>query len=182
MRVSKRTHRGWKRGGPALLGLVLLTGGAVFSPAVQAVREVQVFDVSVTIPTQDFYVLPITPGFLEREQQMIWDLVPGRLRPLREHFDVKSSAGGINARLGALPTLFNGGRTYIDLSVTFNGQVLSLEDTLVVWCTEFGRMPTFQKGASGRDHNPEGFTAWMAGAGINAMTITKVCRGMPRIC
>jgi len=43
-----------------------------------------------------------------------------------------------------------------------------LEDTLVVWCTEFGRMPTFQKGASGRDHNPFGFTAWLAGAGINA--------------
>ena len=41
-----------------------------------------------------------------------------------------------------------------------------LEDTLVVWCTEFGRMPTFQKGASGRDHNPDGFTAWMAGAGV----------------
>lgn len=41
-----------------------------------------------------------------------------------------------------------------------------LEDTLVVWCTEFGRMPTFQLGASGRDHNPAGFTAWMAGAGV----------------
>lgn len=41
-----------------------------------------------------------------------------------------------------------------------------LADTLVVWCTEFGRMPTFQKGASGRDHNPSGFTAWMAGAGV----------------
>ena len=41
-----------------------------------------------------------------------------------------------------------------------------LKDTLVVWCTEFGRMPTFQKGASGRDHNPEGFTAWLAGAGV----------------
>ena len=41
-----------------------------------------------------------------------------------------------------------------------------LKDTLVVWCTEFGRMPTFQKGASGRDHNPSGFTAWMAGAGV----------------
>jgi len=40
------------------------------------------------------------------------------------------------------------------------------EDTLVVWCTEFGRMPTFQKGASGRDHNPHGFTCWMAGAGV----------------
>ncbi len=41
-----------------------------------------------------------------------------------------------------------------------------LEDTLVVWTTEFGRMPTFQKGASGRDHNPEGFTSWMMGAGV----------------
>lgn len=43
-----------------------------------------------------------------------------------------------------------------------------LEDTLVVWCTEFGRMPTFQAGASGRDHNPEGFTCWLAGAGVRA--------------
>lgn len=41
-----------------------------------------------------------------------------------------------------------------------------LAETLVVWCTEFGRMPTFQKGASGRDHNPDGFTAWLAGAGV----------------
>ncbi len=41
-----------------------------------------------------------------------------------------------------------------------------LEDTLVVFCTEFGRMPTFQKGASGRDHNPKGFTCWLAGAGV----------------
>jgi hypothetical protein len=41
-----------------------------------------------------------------------------------------------------------------------------LEDTLVVWCTEFGRMPMFQKGAQGRDHNPDGFTCWMTGAGV----------------
>ena len=41
-----------------------------------------------------------------------------------------------------------------------------LDDTLIVWTTEFGRMPTFQKGAQGRDHNPKGFTAWMAGAGV----------------
>lgn len=43
-----------------------------------------------------------------------------------------------------------------------------LENTLVVWTTEFGRMPTFQKGASGRDHNPEGFTTWLMGAGVKA--------------
>ncbi len=41
-----------------------------------------------------------------------------------------------------------------------------LDDTLVVWTTEFGRMPTFQKGSSGRDHNPKGFTVWMTGAGV----------------
>lgn len=41
-----------------------------------------------------------------------------------------------------------------------------LQDTLVVWCTEFGRMPMFQKGAQGRDHNPDGFTCWMTGAGV----------------
>ncbi len=41
-----------------------------------------------------------------------------------------------------------------------------LEETLVVWCTEFGRMPFFQKGAQGRDHNPDGFTCWLTGAGV----------------
>jgi uncharacterized protein (DUF1501 family) len=41
-----------------------------------------------------------------------------------------------------------------------------LADTLVAFVTEFGRMPTFQKGASGRDHNPHGFTVWLAGAGV----------------
>jgi hypothetical protein len=43
-----------------------------------------------------------------------------------------------------------------------------LEETLVLWCTEFGRMPTFQKGASGRDHNPHAFTCFLAGAGVKA--------------
>ena len=45
-----------------------------------------------------------------------------------------------------------------------------LDDTLVLWTTEFGRMPTHQIGATGRDHNPNGFTAWMLGAGVQAGT------------
>lgn len=40
-----------------------------------------------------------------------------------------------------------------------------LEDTLVVWGGEFGRTPTAQ-GNNGRDHNPHGFTMWMAGGGV----------------
>ena len=41
-----------------------------------------------------------------------------------------------------------------------------MDDTLVLWCTEFGRMPTHQDGTSGRDHNPDAFTTWMMGAGV----------------
>jgi hypothetical protein len=40
-----------------------------------------------------------------------------------------------------------------------------LEDTLVLWGGEFGRTPTAQ-GKNGRDHNPEGFTMWLAGGGV----------------
>ena len=39
-----------------------------------------------------------------------------------------------------------------------------LDETLVVWSGEFGRMPSSQNGV-GRDHNPQGFTAWLAGGG-----------------
>lgn len=40
-----------------------------------------------------------------------------------------------------------------------------LKDTLVLWGGEFGRTPTAQ-GNDGRDHNPHGFTMWMAGGGV----------------
>jgi hypothetical protein len=42
-----------------------------------------------------------------------------------------------------------------------------LEDTLVVWTTEFGRMP-FTQGSVGRDHNGGTFVSWLAGAGVKA--------------
>jgi len=40
-----------------------------------------------------------------------------------------------------------------------------LDSTLVVWGGEFGRTP-FAQGSNGRDHNPYGFTVWMAGGGV----------------
>jgi hypothetical protein len=42
-----------------------------------------------------------------------------------------------------------------------------LDETLVVWAGEFGRTP-FAQGTDGRDHNPYGFTVWLAGAGVKA--------------
>jgi hypothetical protein len=40
-----------------------------------------------------------------------------------------------------------------------------LDDTLVIWGGEFGRMPMSEQG-KGRDHNPWGYTMWLAGAGV----------------
>ncbi len=45
-----------------------------------------------------------------------------------------------------------------------------LRDTLVVWCSEFGRTPNSQ-GGKGRDHNPLGYTMWLAGGGAKGGTV-----------
>jgi hypothetical protein len=50
-----------------------------------------------------------------------------------------------------------------------------LESTLVVWGGEFGRLPVGQDlhpfSVQGRDHNPRGFTVWMAGGGVKGGTV-----------
>ncbi|MCA9104886.1 MAG: DUF1501 domain-containing protein [Planctomycetales bacterium] len=45
-----------------------------------------------------------------------------------------------------------------------------LESTLVVWAGEFGRTP-FSQGSDGRDHDPFGFSIWMAGGGVKGGTV-----------
>ncbi|MEC8777831.1 MAG: DUF1501 domain-containing protein, partial [Verrucomicrobiota bacterium] len=45
-----------------------------------------------------------------------------------------------------------------------------LDETLVIWAGEFGRTP-FSQGSTGRDHNPYGFSIWMAGGGIKGGTV-----------
>lgn len=45
------------------------------------------------------------------------------------------------------------------------------EDTLIVWTGEFGRTP-FAQGSNGRDHNPFGFSMWLAGGGVRGGTVT----------
>jgi hypothetical protein len=43
-----------------------------------------------------------------------------------------------------------------------------LDETLVIWGGEFGRLPLVQRGGTGRDHNPHAFTYWLAGGGVKA--------------
>jgi uncharacterized protein (DUF1501 family) len=45
-----------------------------------------------------------------------------------------------------------------------------LDETLLVWAGEFGRTP-FAQGTNGRDHNPFGFSIWLAGGGVRGGTI-----------
>ena len=45
-----------------------------------------------------------------------------------------------------------------------------LDETLVVWGTEFGRTPAAQS-SDGRDHHPHAFSMWMAGGGIKGGTV-----------
>ena len=45
-----------------------------------------------------------------------------------------------------------------------------LDETLIVWAGEFGRTP-FSQGSNGRDHNPFGFSIWMAGGGVKGGTV-----------
>lgn len=45
-----------------------------------------------------------------------------------------------------------------------------LDETIVIWSGEFGRTP-FSQGSNGRDHNPFGFSVWMAGGGMKGGTI-----------
>ncbi len=45
-----------------------------------------------------------------------------------------------------------------------------LDETLVIWAGEFGRTP-FSQGSDGRDHNPYGFSIWMAGGGVKGGTV-----------
>lgn len=115
--------------------LAIAASLALWMQAGFAAREEQIFEVTVSIPTADFYVLPVDSRFLEHEQIMSWDSSRETLKPLRALFDVRNVSGGITARLGHEPQIFNG-EDLIGLSVKFNNQLLTLTDTVVVPETE----------------------------------------------
>jgi hypothetical protein len=70
--------------------------------------------------------------------------------------------------VGQLPGLCNFIDQGMSALLTDLDQRGMLQDTLVVWSGEFGRLPTIEarNTAPGRDHNPYGFSMWMAGAGV----------------
>lgn len=117
-----------------LLFLSLSAAVSWASTSTFAAREVHEFEVSVTIPSLAFYVLPADPNWIHREQKLAWDLASSTLGGLRKYFDVRNDAGSIDARLDGRPYLSNGNDADdVVLAVKFNGQLLTeTEDNPVV--------------------------------------------------
>lgn len=106
--------------------LTVLMVSAMACHSAFAAREVQHFEVFVTIPSQAFYVIPADSDWIHREQQLPWNLATSTLGGLRKYFDVKNQAGSIEARLEGRPYLSNGTDAHdIGLRVLFNDRLLS---------------------------------------------------------
>ncbi|MNO77239.1 hypothetical protein D3C76_683400 [compost metagenome] len=98
-----------------------------------AITERETFEVSVSIPTAEFYVLPVDHEWLGREQKLDWNPTTEELSRLRKSFDVKNSNGGIVARLSTEPYLSNDRESdNIVLDVSFNRTKLTLDNAEVV--------------------------------------------------
>jgi len=100
-----------------------------------AAVERETFELHVTIPTADFFVLPLDPQLVQREQRLPFSSITGALSPLRATYEVKNSNGAIGARLAEEAYLSNG-RERIDLRVKFNDVELTLDSTQVVTAIE----------------------------------------------
>ncbi|CAH0249356.1 hypothetical protein SRABI06_03100 [Pseudomonas brassicacearum] len=114
--------------------LVLTVLAWLWSPAWGAIER-ETFELHVTIPTAEFYVLPLDPQLVQREQRLPYNSITNDLRPLRATYEVKNSNGSIGARLAQEAYLFNG-RDRIDLRVKFNDVELTLDSTQVVSAVE----------------------------------------------
>ncbi|KJH78947.1 CS1 type fimbrial major subunit [Pseudomonas sp. ES3-33] len=106
-----------------------------------AARQEHEFEVSVRVPTLQFYVTPTDPGWMHQEQVLPWDVRRSTLGGLRKEFDVLNDGGAVSAKLVSAPYLSNGNaRDNIQLKVKFNGveldaqtykQVVSAQDAKV---------------------------------------------------
>lgn len=114
----------------AVTSMAMLT---LFSTSSFAIRVSETFDVSVTIPTAEFHVIPSDPDWIHLEQRLNWNPVTSELSRLRKQFDVKNENGAISARLFFEPYLSNGRDVDdIPLIVTFNNKRLTLDPEEVI--------------------------------------------------
>lgn len=107
----------------ALMAITLL-----MSDPIRAAREELNFEVSLTIPSRPFYIIPAETDWLHRPQRLQWDYPSSTMGGLRKHFDVRHDTSAIEARLDRTAYLSNGrpGEDIL-LHVKFNGVVLGAD-------------------------------------------------------
>lgn len=108
--------------------VALFVFGGLMSPQLQAAREEHTFEVSLTVPSRPFYIVPTDPGWIHQSQRLPWDYLSSRLGSLRKQFDVRHDTSAIEARLDT-PAYLSNGRPgeEIWLKVSFNDVVLGAE-------------------------------------------------------
>lgn len=108
----------------AVLALMAMIG--LMSDGTWAAREEHTFEVSVTVPSRPFYIIPSEPDWIHRPQRLEWNYVNSTMGGVRKHFDVRHDTSAIEARLDSAPYLSNGRPgEEIALRVSFNGVELS---------------------------------------------------------
>lgn len=107
----------------ALAVISALTGATAW-----AARETLQFEVTLTIPSRSFYILPSEPGWIHRPQVLLWNYPDSTLGGFSKNFDVRHDTSAIEARLESAPYLSTGrpGEN-IDLRVRFNNVELSAD-------------------------------------------------------
>lgn len=108
----------------AVVALMAISG--LISEVAWAAREQQTFELSVTVPSRTFYIIPAESDWIHRPQRLNWNHANSTLGGLRKHFDVRHDTSAIEARLDSAPYLSNGRPgEEIALRVSFNGVELS---------------------------------------------------------
>lgn len=110
----------------AVVALMAITG--LMSDTTWGAREEHIFEVSLTIPSRPFYIIPAEPDWIHRPQHLEWNYPTSTMGGLRKYFDVRHDTSAIEARLDS-PAYLSNGRSGEDiwLRVSFNGVVLGPE-------------------------------------------------------
>ncbi len=112
---------------PCAFALLAAIAGA-FATHAWAARETLDIDVSVTVPTRGFYILPAEPDWIHRQQILQWNYPDSTLGGLSKNFDVRHDTSAIEARLESVPYLSTGrAGEEIGLRVRFNSVELSAD-------------------------------------------------------
>ena len=108
--------------------VALMAATALSTSGAWAAREEHTFEVSLTVPSRPFYIIPVEPDWIHRPQRLDWNHLTSSLGSVQKHFDVRHDTSAIEARLETIPYLSNGrSGEDIELRVAFNGVTLSAE-------------------------------------------------------